>query len=262
MKKSKVFLMSITMLLNILIAPGIGVSANEVDTCNLDNDSFDILFRLYNPNTGEHLYTSDDYSRDTERSRCIVAGWRPEDIAWTTATQTSSNTPIYRLYNPNNGGDHHYTTSLEEYNETIKAGWKGEGVAFYSDDDKGIPVYREYNPNAASGMHNWTTSLEEHNALIKVGWKDEGIAYYAIDSGHKLLGKYFFHDFYSSTTYTLKKVICEKCDWERSVVTTGWYKDDPYGYWYLINNYPLMAINKYDMTTWREFLDYTGFGKI
>ena len=65
-----------------------------------------------------------------------------------------------------------------EIDMLTKAGWKLEGVAYYSDEKKGVPVYREYNPN--NGQHNYTTSLTEHKWLASLGWKAEGIAWYGL----------------------------------------------------------------------------------
>lgn len=39
---------------------------------------------------------------------------------------------VYGAYNPNNGGDHYYTTNVNEYNKLIKSGWTGSGVYFYA----------------------------------------------------------------------------------------------------------------------------------
>jgi hypothetical protein len=47
------------------------------------------------------------------------------------------------------------------------AGWKYEGIGWYSDyENKGVPVYRQYNPNAVSGSHNYTTSKTENDHLV------------------------------------------------------------------------------------------------
>lgn len=130
------------------------------------------MYRLYNPNSGEHFYTESSYERDSvERS-----GWRYEGIGWY-APQLKKGLPVYRLYNPN-AGDHHYTMSRYERDSLRKVGWRYEGIGWYS---KGkIPLYREYNPNAKSGAHNYTVSKFENDALIKVGWRYEGIAWYAL----------------------------------------------------------------------------------
>ena len=131
------------------------------------------MFRLYNPNSGEHFYTKSTEERDNLKK----VGWQYEGIGW--YAPSSSNTPVYRLYNPN-GGDHHYTVSVNERDMLTKAGWKYEGIGWYSDDAMGVKVLREYNPNATSGSHNFTTSETEHQNLVKLGWRDEGTAWYAV----------------------------------------------------------------------------------
>ena len=90
-----------------------------------------------------------------------------------------SKTPIYRLYNPN-VGDHHYTSSTEEQEMLVKAGWKDEGIGWYADDAEGMPMYRLYNPNCVgAGSHHYTSNAKEKAHLISIGWKDEGIGFYA-----------------------------------------------------------------------------------
>ena len=129
--------------------------------------------RLYNPNSGEHFYTSSQ----SEISTLVTAGWKNEGVAWK-APETSK-TPVYRLYNPN-AGDHHYTTSKPEKDSLENAGWKYEGIGWYSDDSKGVPLHRLYNPNATTGSHHYTTSASEKDNLVKAGWKYEGIAWYGM----------------------------------------------------------------------------------
>ncbi|MDO4622177.1 MAG: hypothetical protein Q4B22_04415 [Eubacteriales bacterium] len=131
------------------------------------------VYRLYNPNNGEHFYTTSA----GEKNNLVKVGWSYEGIGWT-APKTSK-TPVYRVYNPN-AGEHHYTTSKGEKNYLVKVGWKDEGIAFYSDDAKGVAVYRQYNPNAVTGTHNYTTSKGENDALVKAGWKAEGIGWYGM----------------------------------------------------------------------------------
>lgn len=59
------------------------------------------LYRLYNPNSGEHFYTKTTGERDNLRK----VGWHYEGVGW---VAPSTGNPVYRLYNPN-AGDHHYT---------------------------------------------------------------------------------------------------------------------------------------------------------
>ncbi|GFH39872.1 hypothetical protein [Pseudolactococcus insecticola] len=136
------------------------------------------IYRLYNPNSGEHFYTRSS----AERNNIIKAGWKYEGIGWV-APETSSQ-PIYRLYNPN-AGDHFYTTSSAEKNSLVKVGWRYEGINSYaSTNSKDIALLRAYNPNAKAGSHNYTTSSAEQNSLIKAGWKNENIAWRVSGLGH------------------------------------------------------------------------------
>ena len=131
------------------------------------------MFRLYNPNSGEHFYTA----QEREKNSLIQAGWTYENIGWY-APQTSR-TPVYRLYN-RNAGDHHYTMSVNERDHLIRAGWTDEGIGWYSDDAQGVPLYRQYNPNAKSGSHNYTTDPNENAFLVRNGWNAEGIGWYGL----------------------------------------------------------------------------------
>lgn len=134
------------------------------------------MYRLYNPNSGEHFYTASV----GEKNNLVRVGWRYEGIGWI-APSTSSH-PVYRLYNPN-AGDHHYTLDKSERDMLVKKGWRYEGIGWYSDDQQRVPLYRQYNPNAKAGAHNFTTSVTERNHLISVGWRDEKIGWYGIGEG-------------------------------------------------------------------------------
>lgn len=130
------------------------------------------IFRLYNPNSGEHFYTEDR----AERRALMGAGWTYEKIGWLNAEDRSR--PIYRLYNPN-AGDHHYTWSELEADGLVSLGWVNEGVAMYAEGDTGTPIYRLYNPNATTGAHHFTSNIHEYYELAIAGWSREGIAFYA-----------------------------------------------------------------------------------
>ena len=146
-------------------------------------ESTQVMYRLYNPNSGEHFYTASTVERDAT----IAAGWNDEGIGWTAPSE--SDTPVYRLYS---GTDHHYTMSIAERDHLIDVGWtlegdNAEGIAWYSDDQKRVPLYRQFNPNVDptapfnnSGSHNYTTSLEEHEQLISIGWRGEDIGWYGV----------------------------------------------------------------------------------
>ena len=81
--------------------------------------------------------------------------------------------PVYRLYNKYNY-QHLYTQNKNEYDQLVKYGWEGEGVAFTT-DITGDRVYRLYNPY--SGQHLLTKDLNEAQSLYDRGWDFEGIAF-------------------------------------------------------------------------------------
>ncbi|OZG53569.1 Bacterial Ig-like domain (group 2) [Pseudoscardovia radai] len=129
--------------------------------------------RLYNPNSGEHLFSSDQ----NEIGVLIKIGWTDEGYAWTAPT---TGTPVYRVYNPNTG-DHHYTLDLTELQHLTDAGWRNEGVKWYSaPKSTGIPVYRLYNPNASQFSHHYSSSWGEIENLRKIGWNYEDIGWYGV----------------------------------------------------------------------------------
>lgn len=121
------------------------------------------VYRLYNQNNGDHLYTT-DYN---EAKTLAGLGWTYEGIEWLAPEQ---GLPVYRLYNPNDGR-HIFTTDENEKSALVnEINCKFEGIAFYSDGNK--PIYRMYNPN--SGEHVLTAKRKEHNELSKIGWYCEG----------------------------------------------------------------------------------------
>ena len=136
-----------------------------------------IMYRLYNPNSGEHFYTASEH----ERAVLIVLGWADEGLGW--IAPKTSRTPVYRLYNAN-AGDHHYTVSAKERDHLKRVGWKDEGIGWYSDDSKRIPLYRQYNPHAyeggKSGAHNYTVDKNERDHLVSIGWRGENVGWYGL----------------------------------------------------------------------------------
>ena len=61
------------------------------------------IYRLYNPISGEHLYTRDANEKNVLSSK---HGWKYEGVGWYAPT---SGKPVYRLYNPGLA-NHLYTT--------------------------------------------------------------------------------------------------------------------------------------------------------
>ena len=131
------------------------------------------MYRLYNPNSGEHFYTGSVEERDM----LDAAGWNYEGVAWN--APVTDGQPVYRVYNPNSG-DHHYTMSQEEVNMLVEAGWQYEGVAWNSSGLTTVPQFRLYNPNADCGSHHYTSSIEEREYLVSVGWIFEGIGWFGM----------------------------------------------------------------------------------
>ena len=132
------------------------------------------MYRLYNPNSGEHFYTANP----AEREMLKKVGWKYEGVGWVAPVKSSQ--PVYRMYNPN-AGDHHYTMNAAEVTMLKRAGWKYEGIGWYSATNAGRkPLYREYNPNAKSGAHNFTLNAAEDRYLGTIGWHREGTAWYAV----------------------------------------------------------------------------------
>ena len=129
------------------------------------------MYRMYNPNTGEHFYTGDK----TERKMLEDAGWKYEGVGFTFPASTGK--PVYRLFQPSTG-EHLYTMDENEKAALLAAGWNYEGVAFNSGYDTEVPQYRLYNPNVTVGAYHFTASLEEKSVLLAAGWQDQGIGFY------------------------------------------------------------------------------------
>jgi hypothetical protein len=92
----------------------------------------------------------------------------------------SEGTPVFRVYNPF-AGDHHYTTSAAERDHLVSVGWNDEGVGWCSAGEDGVPLWRQYNPNAVAGAHNYTVSEAERDHLVSIGWHDEGVGWYGLE---------------------------------------------------------------------------------
>lgn len=153
-----------------------GTTTDDADSAGSADDAettYSVLYRLYNPFTGEHFYTVNK----KERARLVKKGWHYEGPGW---MAPSSGDEVYRVYN-RYSGDHHYTTSAKERNRLVKKGWTDEGVGWFSSPESDVsrePLFRQYNPNAKCGTHNYTLSKSENKKLVKQGWTSEGIGWY------------------------------------------------------------------------------------
>ena len=85
------------------------------------------VYRLYNPNSGEHLYTKDI----NEKTYLDEIGCNYEGIAF---TAINGGQHVYRLFNPYSG-EHHYTKNTTEVTDLHTKGWNVEGVAWDYDYD-------------------------------------------------------------------------------------------------------------------------------
>ncbi len=153
-------------------APNPGPDVPDVpDVPNLPTQvTTQTMFRLYNPNSGEHFYTSSTVERD----HLISVGWNDEGTGWIAPAEGE---PVYRLYNPY-AGEHHYTISAGERDMLVSVGWSDEGVGWFTGGSS--PLYRLYNPNEYANNHHYSTSTVERDHLLSIGWQDEGIAWYGV----------------------------------------------------------------------------------
>ena len=134
------------------------------------------VYRVYNPNSGEHMFTRNA----AEVANLVSLGWNNETPADGDAAITVDDpdaAPVYRVYNPNEG-KHHFTKDANEASFLASIGWNMEGIAFFvydAESGAGNPEYRVYNPN--TGDHHWTSDAAEKDALVALGWNDEGVAW-------------------------------------------------------------------------------------
>lgn len=108
------------------------------------------VYRVYNPNSGEHLHTLNGGEKDSLMS----IGWVYEGISMQI---DGSGSNLYRAYNPNSG-EHFYTKDSKEIDKIKRAGWRYEGVA-WKVPNGGQKVYRLFNPNARdAGSHHYSAT--------------------------------------------------------------------------------------------------------
>lgn len=145
------------------------MSATSTQTASYEN-----MYRMYNPNGGEHFYTANL----DEAKHLLSVGWRWEGIGW--VAPKTSGIPVYRLYNEGLG-DHLYTIDKAERDLCIANGWTSEEIGWYGmpKSDSAIEMRRQFNPNATTGSHNYTSSEDEWLMLERAGWHLEGVAFYA-----------------------------------------------------------------------------------
>lgn len=154
-----------------MAAPGVAFAQSasaasaqaQAETPYTDASGLVGVFRMYNPNSGEHLYTLSKQ----ERISLIAAGWTPEGIGW---FAPSTGTTVYRLYNPYEYM-HLYTSDTQERDRLVGLGWHLDDVRVISGGDK--QMYRERNPYGYANRYNWTCDKAEHDNLVGLGYVAE-----------------------------------------------------------------------------------------
>lgn len=89
------------------------------------SDSIIPVYRVYNPNSGEHFFTTNA----KEQAYLVSIGWNDEGVGFYEHSETGD--AVYRLYNPN-AGEHHYTDDKKEKEDLVDLGWNDEDIAWYS----------------------------------------------------------------------------------------------------------------------------------
>lgn len=152
------------------------------------------LLRLYNPYSGEHLFTTNSY----EASDLVSRGWNSEKSDG--LVNLKEGTPVFRLYNEWTG-DHHYTSDTNEVNACIKQGWTNEGIQFCSDEDATTDVYSMYNPYATKFYHHYTADANEMAKMQSDGWRQENVKWRVITDGRsKVVAPVDGNDINANTT--------------------------------------------------------------
>ncbi len=180
MKRILATFLSLALVISSLMLPQAKVCAEETA-----QDNGIPIYRLYNSDNGEHLYTS-----DANEKKVLYGehGWGYEGVAWYAPT---NGTPVYRLYN-SILCNHLYTTDLNEINTltSIDSSWSVDNNGqplFYSGGD--TPIYRVYN-RELNGMHHLTTDKNEYDTLPTYGWSQEGISLSAVSLGSPIITTY------------------------------------------------------------------------
>ena len=167
------------------------------------------VYRLFNSSTRSHFFTTSS----TEVANYTKAGWindgvvfygsinisisRVYDQSTSTHKLTKSSSviaqqnivndgmiikglreggvPVYELFNKSTGS-YLYTSSSNELNSYISAGWTNNGSIFNA-PQSGNPVYRMYSSNTQK--HLITSSLTEVNNYTAAGWTSDGVVFYS-----------------------------------------------------------------------------------
>ena len=127
------------------------------------------LYCLYNPVSGEYLYTIDPAEKTM-----LESTWTYEGIVCT--MPSISGTATYRMYDPVST-KHLYTSDEAEILKLTAEGWQREGISYYVDEAQSAPVYRLLNPKTGDHVFGGDVTASK---LEQNGWTREGIAYYSL----------------------------------------------------------------------------------
>jgi len=127
------------------------------------------VYRLYNPQNGEHLYTKDLHEAEAITEQ---RGWQWEGVGFTASS--SKGQAVWRLYDSATGL-HLWTTDAWERRVllTQRRGWSDEGLAWYGAGP--YRLTRLFDPR--SGQHLYTRDAYEARVLsTERGWTLEAEA--------------------------------------------------------------------------------------
>lgn len=128
------------------------------------------IYRLDNPTTGGHLYTT--------TSSVSAPGYNPIGVmGYIASSQEQGTVPFYHMVGPK--GDNLYTPSADERNQLLGKGYQDQGVLGYiamSQLPGTEPLHRLY--NNSNGQHFYTTRPTDITQATNEGYHDEGVTGY------------------------------------------------------------------------------------
>lgn len=105
------------------------LSGDEADSTDIEN-----VYRFFNPNSGSHLYTTNEVERDFIVDNLGNYNFEGAKFAAYNRDLGEQTIPVYRFYNPTTGV-HTYTESEAEQESLASSGdYNAEGIAFYAVD--------------------------------------------------------------------------------------------------------------------------------
>ena len=147
------------------IAKLVGMQAKLVEVADAP------VYRLYNPNNGDHYFTANQQEADGLQQM----GWTAEGVRFDAVAVKRGHhfgSPVYSVYNPYTG-EHLLTTSSAEASDLKNVGWQwdnSEKPVFYTVQGGSQAVYRVYNPYTAGPAHHYADK-EETTGLVDLGWR-------------------------------------------------------------------------------------------